>query len=89
MTQLNEKNLQNGTEIAQSPKMIPERIEKLEIEITHSPIVPLEARYPVVKTVKLSFWLKALIYQISSSEEDWNIVQFFKNCLTSKSSKGT
>ena len=56
------RNLQNDKEIAQSPKMIPERIKILEIEITLSQIIPLEARYPVVKTVKISFWLKALIF---------------------------
>ena len=81
--------MQNDKEIAQSPKMIPERIKSLDIEITHYQIIPLEARYPVVKTMKIPFWLKPYFFQISNSEEDWNIVQFFKNCLTSKSSKGT
>ena len=42
--------------------MIPERIKKLEIEITLSQLIPLEARYPVVKTVEISFWLKVLIF---------------------------
>ena len=53
------KKLQNDKEIAQSRKMIPKRKKSfLEREISFPQIIPLQARYPVIKTLKKIFSTK-------------------------------
>ena len=61
----------------------------LEREITVLQIIPLETRYPVVNNPEKIFSTKSPTFFISKYEEGWNIVRFFKNCLSSKSLKGT
>ena len=74
------EKLQNDKEIAQSRQMIPIRKKYfLERENIFPQLIPLKAQYPVIKTLKKSFRLKALLFFISNSEEVWNIVQLFKN----------
>ena len=75
------KKLQNDKEIAQSRKMKPKRKKYfLERENFFPQLIPLKAQYPVIKTLKKSFRLKALLFFISNSEGGWNIVQSSKNC---------
>ena len=76
------KKLQNHKEIAQSRKTIPKRKKYfLERETLFPLLIPLKAQYPVIKTLKKSFRLKALLFFISNSEEVWYSVQFFKKLL--------
>ena len=65
------KKLQNDKEIAQSRKMIPKRKKYfLERENFYPQLIPLKAQYPVIKTLKESFRLKALLFFLSQTQKE-------------------
>ena len=73
------KKLQNDKEIAQSRKKDTKRKKNFsEKEICFPQLIPLKARYPVIKFLKKSFRLKALLFLSQSPKKVETLFHFSK-----------